>query len=375
MAQDFGTTQGFGTTPVQGPTTGAAREWTLAVDFGTSNTAAAHTTPLGGAVETLQLSHTGATMPSAVFVASPEEIVVGDHARDRAESYPPGYVPSPKRSLGQGVVQVAGYEVPAARLVAAVLRAVLERACAAHGGSAPTRLVLTHPEAWLPREVQVLTDAAGLLGLPSSTEVTTVSEPRAAARYYAGGRGLEPGRLVAVFDFGGGTLDVAVLRADDAGDVEVVAARGDDGLGGRTLDAAVRGWVDRQLGDQLGDDRGAGRLGPRAPAAHPRRVPGARGGSARRGGRAHLGDAVRRGGGRARRVGGDLPHGRVVADPGRARAAGAARSGGHARRPEDGGGAGRDHGDQRRPLRRSHRRLRHPPDARLRGGARPRARR
>jgi len=48
---------------------------------------------------------------------------------------------------------------------------------------------------------------------------------------------------VAVFDFGGGTLDIAVLRAEQNGDFSVVAAKGDNTLGGRTIDNVLYRWV------------------------------------------------------------------------------------------------------------------------------------
>lgn len=224
----------------------SARDWVLGIDFGTSNTAAAHTGPVSGSVEALQLSHNRTTMSSAVFVESPDRIAVGDVATDRAESNPAAYMPSPKRVVAQGVVNVNGYDIPASVPVAAVLESVMDRATGAHGGTAPSELVLTHPEAWSPREIQVLLDAAATLGLDAS-QVTTVSEPRAAAHYYSRANTLAPGTKIAVFDFGGGTLDVAVLDANEHGTFDVVAARGDNGLGGKNFDAYIRRWVDQQL--------------------------------------------------------------------------------------------------------------------------------
>ncbi|OZC42663.1 hypothetical protein CH289_27095 [Rhodococcus sp. RS1C4] len=224
----------------------AAREWTLAIDFGTSNTAAAHTSPISGAVETLMLSHNRTTMSSSVFVESPDRIAVGDVAVDRAESNPAAFVPAPKRAVGQGVVTVNGYTVPVAVPVAAVLSSVITRAAAAHGGTRPAVLVLTHPEAWSRREIQVLLDAAAQVGMHPS-QVATVSEPRAAAHYYTRAHTLAPGARIAVFDFGGGTLDVAVLEANAQGSFDIVAARGDNGLGGKNLDAHLRRWLDQQL--------------------------------------------------------------------------------------------------------------------------------
>lgn len=221
-------------------------DWLLSVDFGTSNTAAAHTAAVSGATETLPLSHTSNVMPSGVFVAGPDRIAVGDHALDEAQRFPAGFLPAPKRLVGQGSVSVNGVELPTWQPVAAIFRTVFSRAAAVHAGQIPARLLLTHPEAWSPAQVDVLRQAAAAAGMDPAATVT-VSEPRAAAAHYVRGNRVPPGGRIAVFDFGGGTLDVAVLGTDADGGFEVVAARGDNALGGKTLDAAVRSWVIEQL--------------------------------------------------------------------------------------------------------------------------------
>ncbi|WP_420880253.1 Hsp70 family protein [Rhodococcus sp. (in: high G+C Gram-positive bacteria)] len=224
----------------------ASQSWLLAVDFGTSNTAAAQTDAFGGTISTLPLSHHGNLLPSAVFVESPETIVVGEVALNRAEANPAGFLPSPKRVIGHGMLSLNGYDLDPALPIAAILSAVLARAVAAHDGQPPARLVLTHPEGWSPQEIQVLLAAAGRLGF-TGDRVTTVSEPRAAAHFYTRTDTITAGDTIAVFDFGGGTLDIAVLTATDTGGFTVIAARGDNGLGGKNLDAIIRRWVDQEL--------------------------------------------------------------------------------------------------------------------------------
>ncbi|NLE78120.1 MAG: Hsp70 family protein, partial [Rhodococcus sp.] len=222
------------------------KPWQLGIDFGTSNTAAAHTGAVSGSVETLPLTHQGNLMASSVFVESPDNIAVGDVAINQAERNPAAYMASPKRSIGHGMVTVNGYNIASSVPVAAVLQNVMSRATAVHGGHSPSQLVLTHPEAWSPREIQTLLDAAADLGLDTS-KVKTVSEPRAAAHYYTRTNTLQPGTKIGVFDFGGGTLDIAVLEANDAGTFDVIAARGDNGLGGKNFDAFIRRWIDDEL--------------------------------------------------------------------------------------------------------------------------------
>lgn len=225
-----------------------SKDWTLSIDFGTSNTAAAHTNPTRGGVEAVNLEHGRRTMPSSVYIEGPDAVSTGDAALNKAESASGGmFIPSPKRVI-PGAIQVNGYEIPASTPVAAVLKTVVERASREHNDERPTELVLTHPEAWSDNEIKVLLDAASQLGL-NATTITTLSEPKAAANYYSTNEPLQPGDKIAVFDFGGGTLDVAVIEAQPDASFNIVAARGDDAIGGRSFDALIRHWLNEQLED------------------------------------------------------------------------------------------------------------------------------
>jgi hypothetical protein len=228
----------------------SAASWILAIDFGTSNSAAAHSGATSGGVETLSLTHTSNLMPSAVFLETPDRIIVGDAAVDAAQHNPAGYVASPKRLIGgQSAATVNGHTVPTARLVSAVLRTIIGRAVAAHAGQPPSQVVLTHPEAWAPQQIAVLADAAAGAGVPAD-DILTISEPRAAAAHYSRSHAMQPGARIVVFDFGGGTLDIAVLTVTGDSDFEVVAARGNNGLGGKNLDALVQRWVFDRLAER-----------------------------------------------------------------------------------------------------------------------------
>ncbi|WP_448852301.1 Hsp70 family protein [Corynebacterium sp. 335C] len=236
--------------------------WHLAIDFGTTNTAAAHADD-GARPAVLALTDDGASMPSAVF-AGDDGLYVGVAAVARAAADPSAFTPAPKRAIEMESVRLGSRDVPVAELVAAVLHRVLERARAAHGGTDPETVTLTHPEAWPPRALENLRAAAVLAGVPEAA-LREVSEPRAAARFHAAAAaGSDPAGRVAVFDFGGGTLDVAVLERDGA-DFRVVAARGDNSLGGRTVDARLRDHVIARLEDD--DPDRAAKLRSAAPGA------------------------------------------------------------------------------------------------------------
>lgn len=226
--------------------------WVLAVDFGTSNTSAAHR--IGpDRVESLPLSHTSNLMPSSVYIEGPHSMSTGEVAINQASLDPAGFVAAPKSHVSTGTIPVRGHEVPVAAMIAAVLRTVHGQALQRHNNEPPSAVVLTHPEAWSARELSVLREAATLAGLGGN--VSLISEPRAAAFYYSRQHDAKivKGSTIAVFDFGGGTLDVAVLTATSEWTFEVLRAGGDNALGGKNLDATISRWVDRHLADENPD--------------------------------------------------------------------------------------------------------------------------
>lgn len=224
----------------------AQNEWILGIDFGTSNTSAAHTNAVKGVVEAVNLGHNTVTMPSSVYLGEGDKIAVGNVAIDRGTADPTRFIPAPKRLVPQQTFQINGYDVSSSLPVSAVLSSVVERATREHNGVAPSGLVLTYPETWSRSELGVLLSAATDLGV-ARENILTVSEPQAAAYYYSKAEPLSAGERIAVFDFGGGTLDVAVLEANQDGSFSVIAAQGEPTLGGKSFDAAIRRWLDHQL--------------------------------------------------------------------------------------------------------------------------------
>ncbi|WIM68462.1 Hsp70 family protein [Corynebacterium breve] len=220
--------------------------WLLAVDFGTTNTAAA-TVTREGAVQPLLFDDGSVTMPSAVYVESPTQLVTGANALHKAQTHPAGLVSSPKKLVSHETTRVNGNEIEVADLIAEVLVAVIKQAAQQHGGEIPTGIVLTHPEAWSEREVAVLVDGAMRIGFAPDS-IKTVAEPIAAAHHYQEGDFVLPGQKFVVIDIGSGATDVAVLESK-AGTYQVLAARRDDAIGGGRFDSLIRTWVDQELSD------------------------------------------------------------------------------------------------------------------------------
>jgi actin-like ATPase involved in cell morphogenesis len=216
-------------------------EWVLAVDFGTTNTAAA-ANPVGRTerAREIKLASASTVMPSGVLVHG-AKLMVGEVARNSAATAPEGaYVATPKQWFQYGSVDVGGHQHSLVELVAAVLSECARIGAREHNGVAPSELRLTHPAVWASARKKILLDAAAAAGLGT---VTLVSEPVAAATHYAQAHKEEGlSGPVATYDLGGGTLDVAILKPNADGFGEL-AVDGIDPLGGETFDALLEGFV------------------------------------------------------------------------------------------------------------------------------------
>ncbi len=218
----------------------SGRHTLLGVDLGTSHTVAMLRRPDG---RTRPLLFDGRPLlPSAVYRDTTHRLHVGRDALRLGLAEPARIEPHPKRHIDADRVLLGGTEVPVAGLLAALLGAVAREAVATAGFLPPA--VLTHPAAWGARRRAVLIDALARAGWPADTEL--VPEPVAAARYFADvlRRPVPAGSALAVFDFGGGTLDVAVVRNEGPGPdgrprFEVASCGGLDDLGGLDVDAAL----------------------------------------------------------------------------------------------------------------------------------------
>ncbi len=224
----------------------SAQPWVLAIDFGTTATAAA---TLSGAQMSLVRIDGDDRMPSMVFWREGEdgregELLLGDLADRWAALAPECLERAPKRRIGDEYLVLGSARIPVAKAIAAVLGKVRDAAAVERGG-APGQLYLTHPARWWVDgpQVEQLREAALLAGLP---EPALVAEPVAAAIYFATEE-LAMGEYVAVYDFGGGTFDTAVLQRVPDGFEVVGEPGGDDYLGGNDFDDRLYRWLGSQL--------------------------------------------------------------------------------------------------------------------------------
>ncbi|WP_426513498.1 Hsp70 family protein [Dactylosporangium sp. McL0621] len=175
-------------------------------------------------------------LASAVFAEPGSDLLVGADAVRAAVGFPAGFEPNPKRRIDDGTVWLGEAEYPVVELIAAVLGRVRAEASRVTG-RAVDEVVMTHPASWGRVRLGVLADAAGRAGLGS---VRLVAEPVAAAVYFATAleQRTSANRAIVVYDLGGGTFDVSVVRPSPDG-FEVVAADGLGDVGGVDFDAVV----------------------------------------------------------------------------------------------------------------------------------------
>ena len=232
------------------------------IDLGTTNSLVA--TVRSGTPETLPDLSGRHLLPSVVHYAGDGSVTVGADAKALADEDPLNTIASVKRLMGRGVsdVKYAGsrlpYEfvgceegMPRLRTVAGevspvevsaeILKTLTRRAEEALGGEL-SGAVITVPAYFDDAQRQATKDAAQLAGLKV---LRLLNEPTAAAVAYGLDRGSEG--VHAVFDLGGGTFDISILRLHQ-GVFEVLATGGDTALGGDDMDQAVAEWVMAQAG-------------------------------------------------------------------------------------------------------------------------------
>ena len=234
-------------------------ELIVGIDLGTTNSLVAYVHPETRQPAAINDLGRGAIVPSVVhFPADGSSPLVGTEAKDFLLSDPANTIYSVKRLLGKSYRDLGehagqlGYKVldddseglvkvrvgerfySPIELSADILRELRHRA--EHALKTPVRrAVITVPAYFNDSQRQATRDAGRLAGLEV---LRIVNEPTAAALAY--GIGLDPAeeKTVAVYDLGGGTFDVSILRLHQ-GIFEVLSTHGDTWLGGDDMDRAV----------------------------------------------------------------------------------------------------------------------------------------
>jgi tRNA A-37 threonylcarbamoyl transferase component Bud32/actin-like ATPase involved in cell morphogenesis len=193
--------------------------------------------------------------PACVYLAEDGTLTAAENQRWTVHA-PERTARAFKRRLGDPTpVFLGGVSHSAAELMSVLLRRVLTRVTRAEARR-PDRVVLTHPANWGPFRRGLFEEVPLLAELP---DALTTTEPEAAGVYYAATHALNDGDIIAVYDLGGGTLDVTVLRKK-TGRIEILGTpEGIERLGGIDFDDALLHHVNQSSGWMLDE------LDPRAP--------------------------------------------------------------------------------------------------------------
>ena len=234
----------------------------VGIDLGTTNSLVA--TVRGGRAAVLPDESGAVMLPSVVNYSADSAPVVGSAALALGSQCPADTLMSVKRFMGRGSKDAAsdaqrshyrlvegeqglvrfvtsGGDVSPVEVSAEILRVLRQRAVATLGGESDGA-VITVPAYFDEAQRQATKDAATLAGL---RVLRLMNEPTAAAVAY-GLDSAEQG-VVAVYDLGGGTFDISILRLQK-GVFEVLATGGDTALGGDDLDGVLADWVLQQSG-------------------------------------------------------------------------------------------------------------------------------
>ena len=236
----------------------------VGIDLGTTNSLVA--TVRNGQAEILTDEQQRPLVPSIVHFGSNQQITVGYEAGALASQDPKNTVISVKRLIGRSLADVkARYpdlpyefaqtenglpllkteqgEMSPIEVSAKILQKLTALSEQRLGGQL-SGVVITVPAYFDDAQRQSTKDAAKLAGL---NVLRLLNEPTAAAIAY----GLDSGQegVIAVYDLGGGTFDVSILRLS-RGVFEVLATGGDTALGGDDFDHLLADWIVAQTGVQ-----------------------------------------------------------------------------------------------------------------------------
>jgi molecular chaperone HscA len=240
----------------------------VGIDLGTTNSVVAISSD--GKPEVLRDEDGNGLVPSIVAYAPDGSAIVGGLAHRLLLDRPECVVSSIKRLMGRGVadlknlagtlpydvekddgkgmvrLRVAGHRLSPVEISADILKALKERAETSLGVQVD-RAVITVPAYFDDAARTATRDAARLAGLEV---LRLVNEPTAAALAYGLDKGAEG--IYAVYDLGGGTFDISLLRMEK-GVFQVLATGGDAALGGDDFDHAVAEHFLKERAGRLGE--------------------------------------------------------------------------------------------------------------------------
>jgi molecular chaperone DnaK len=253
--------------------TAGAQVW--GIDLGTTYSCISRVDEFGHAV-VVNNRDGDPTTPSVVMFVGPENIQVGKEAKRQKQIDPDAVAELVKRQMGEPEwsFEAGGKQWSAPEVSAQILKALAEDA-AQQAGEPVQKVVITVPAYFGIPERDATVAAGQMAGLEV---VDVLNEPTAAALSYGFAQGADVDETVLVYDLGGGTFDVTVIRLEPlesgGSHIRVIATGGDHRLGGADWDQRIVELLARKFQeenpdapDPLDDDRVAAELGLEAEEA------------------------------------------------------------------------------------------------------------
>ena len=203
----------------------------LGIDLGTTNSEIA--IYRDGHPEVLRDDQGRIILPSVVGLTETGELLVGEEARNQFLLYPERTVRSIKRRMGSDAKVQLGEREYTPQEISAIILSRLKEIAQARLGRPIRKAVITVPAYFSDTQRQATREAGEIAGLEVAR---IINEPTAAALVYEAAQ--HQGKRILVYDLGGGTFDVSVVRIEQ-GVVEVISSHGNNHLGGDDFDHKI----------------------------------------------------------------------------------------------------------------------------------------
>jgi molecular chaperone DnaK (HSP70) len=202
----------------------------IGIDLGTTNSEVAFI--VDGKAEILKENDNG-IVPSCVGLTESGTVIVGTAVRNQATLYPERTVLSIKRLMGSKEQITLGDNTYSPQEISAFILKELKERAQRITGQTISKAIITTPAYFTDIQRQATREAGEIAGL---TVVRILNEPTAAALAYESSDAIA--RTIMVYDLGGGTFDVSIVKIED-GVVEVLSSTGDNHLGGDDFDLEI----------------------------------------------------------------------------------------------------------------------------------------
>ncbi len=222
-------------------------KYVFGIDLGTTYSCIAYVDETGRATVVNNAEGTNTT-PSVVNFASPNQVVVGQVAKENAVIDPNNTISLVKTLMGKTdfAINYNGEDKSPEEVSAYILRKVTEDASKLLDTEVKD-VVITCP-AYFGTAERTATKNAGIIAGLNVLEI--ISEPTAASLYYGCAKEQDP-KTILVFDLGGGTFDVTIMSISSE-KIEVVCSDGNHELGGKDWDEAVMRYLAGEFIAQTG---------------------------------------------------------------------------------------------------------------------------